>query len=85
MVILELSVPQNPVVRWAYDLYFTHLLPRVGGALSGDKAAYRYLPASVHHFPDPKTFCRMMEQAGFSGVRCRTFTFGLCRMFTGTR
>ena len=82
-VILELSVPQNRLVRWAYDLYFTHLLPAIGGAVSGDKAAYRYLPASVHNFPAPAAFCRMMEEAGFRDVRCRTFTFGLCRMFTG--
>ena len=58
-VILELSVPQNRVVRWAYDLYFMRLLPRIGGAVSGDKAAYRYLPASVHRFPAPQAFCRM--------------------------
>ena len=84
-VILELSVPQNRVVRWAYDLYFTRLLPRIGGAVSGDRAAYRYLPASVHNFPSPKDFCRMMEAAGFRNVHCRTFTFGLCRMFVGER
>ena len=84
-VILELSVPQNRLVRWAYDLYFLHILPRIGGAVSGDKSAYRYLPASVHHFPAPKEFCRMMEAAGFRAVRCRTFTFGLCRMFVGER
>ena len=84
-VILELSVPQNRVERWAYDLYFTRLLPRIGGAVSGDKAAYRYLPASVHRFPAPQAFCRMMEEAGFRDVRCRTFTFGLCRMFVGAR
>ena len=84
-VILELSVPQNRLVRWAYDVYFLHVLPRIGGAVSGDKAAYRYLPASVHHFPAPKDFCRMMEAAGFRAVRCRAFTFGLCRMFVGER
>ena len=82
-VILELSVPQNRLIRWAYDLYFLHLLPRIGGALSGDRAAYRYLPASVHNFPSPKDFCAMMAAAGFTTVRCRTFTFGLCRMFVG--
>ena len=84
-VVLELSVPQNRAVRWLYDLYFLHLLPRIGGAVSGDRAAYAYLPASVHNFPSPKAFCRMMEEAGFRGVRCRTFTFGLCRMFVGER
>ena len=85
VVILELSLPQNRLVRWAYDLYFSHLLPAVGGAVSGDKAAYRYLPASVHNFPSPKDFCRMMEEAGFTSVRGCCLTFGLCRMFTGTR
>ena len=84
-VILELSVPQNRLVRKVYDLYFTHLLPAVGGAVSGDKAAYRYLPASVHNFPAPKDFCRMMEDAGFTAVRCRSFTCGLCRLFVGER
>ena len=84
-VVLELSVPQNRLVRWAYDLYFLHLLPRIGGAVSGDRAAYKYLPASVHNFPSPNDFCRMMAEAGFRNVRCRTFSFGLCRMFVGER
>ena len=84
-VILELSVPQNRLVRWAYDLYFLHILPGIGGAVSGNRAAYRYLPASVHNFPSPSDFCRMMDEAGFRNVRCRTFSFGLCRMFVGER
>ena len=84
-VILELSVPQNRLVRWAYDLYFLHILPGIGGAVSGDRAAYKYLPASVHNFPSPSDFCRMMEAAGFRNVHCLTFSFGLCRMFVGER
>ena len=84
-VILELSVPDNRRMRAVYDLYFLHVLPWIGGLISGDKAAYRYLPASVHNFPSPKDFCRMMEEAGFRDVRFRTFTFGLCRMFVGSR
>ena len=84
-VILELSVPQNRLVRWTYDLYFLHILPGIGGAVSGDRAAYKYLPASVHSFPSPSDFCRMMEASGFRNVRCQTFSFGLCRMFVGER
>ena len=84
-VILELSVPQNRLVRWTYDLYFLHILPGIGGAVSGDRAAYKYLPASVHNFPSPSDFCRMMEAAGFRNVHCLTFSFGLCRMFVGER
>lgn len=84
-VILELSVPENKVVRWFYDLYFMHILPGIGGAVSGDKAAYRYLPASVHSFPAPEQFASLMEEAGFTDVRIRTFTFGLCRLYTGKK
>ena len=84
-VILELSVPQNKVIRWFYDLYFMHILPWIGGLVSGDKAAYKYLPASVHAFPSPQKFCTMMEEAGFRNVRYKSFTLGLCRMYVGEK
>lgn len=51
LVILELSRPENKIIRWFYDLYFLHILPKIGGKVSGDKAAYAYLPASVAAFP----------------------------------
>ena len=84
-VILELSVPENRVIRWFYGLYFKHVLPWIGGRLSGSREAYRYLPASVYAFPPPASFCRMMEEAGFRNVRRKAFTFGLCRMFVGEK
>ena len=84
-VILELSVPGNPALRAAYKLYFLHLLPVIGGLVSGDKDAYRYLPASVLGFPAPEKFKGMMREAGFSDVRATAMTFGICRMFTGVR
>ena len=48
-----------------YNLYFHHILPLVGGALSGDRAAYRYLPASVQRFPRPPQMLAMLAEAGF--------------------
>jgi len=84
-VILELSVPRSRAVRWVYDLYFLHILPWIGGKVSGDKAAYAYLPASVHAFPPPEAFLDMLRGAGFSHVKCRTFSLGLCRLFVGEK
>ena len=84
-IILELSVPRNRVIRSLYDLYFLHLLPWIGGLVSGNKAAYRYLPASVHAFPAPDVFCGTLRDAGFSLVRHKAFTFGLCRRFVGEK
>ncbi len=84
-VILELSVPQNRLVRWFYDLYFMHILPWIGGRISGNREAYRYLPASVHAFPAPKVFLRMMRTAGFGAVRHKSLSLGLCRMYVGEK
>ena len=85
LVILELSRPENKVIRWFYDLYFLHILPKIGGKVSGDKAAYAYLPASVAAFPGKKEFTATMRDAGFRTVTHKAFTLGICRMYTGEK
>ena len=84
-VILELSVPQQNGLRRLYNLYFSKIMPWIGGRVSGDPAAYKYLAASVNNFPTPERFCAEMTAAGFTGVRFRTFSSGLCRMYVGLR
>ena len=85
LVILELSRPENKVIRWFYDLYFLHILPKIGGKVSGDKTAYAYLPASVAAFPGKKAFMATMREAGFRAVTHKAFTLGICRMYTGEK
>ena len=85
LVILELSVPSNPVIRWFYKLYFLKILPAVGGLISGDRGAYEYLPASVLRFPAPEQFIQMMKSAGFDIVEHTPLTFGICRMYVGKK
>ena len=85
LVILELSRPENKIMRWFYDLYFLNILPKIGGRISGDKAAYAYLPASVKAFPDKKAFMDQMRSAGFKNVTHKALTFGVCRMYTGEK
>ena len=85
LVILELSVPSNPVIRWCYKLYFLKILPAIGGLVSGDRGAYEYLPASVLRFPAPDKFIEMMNTAGFASVEHTPMTFGICRMYVGKK
>ena len=85
LCVLELGVPQNAVLLWCYKLYFLHILPALGGMVSGNKGAYKYLPASVLHFPKPDVFCGMLREAGFDDVEAHCFTFGLCRMYLATK
>lgn len=83
--ILELSVPQNKLLLWGYKLYFLHILPWIGGFISGNKQAYKYLPASVLNFPKPDDFLLMLQQAGFTETKQIAYTFGLCRLFVGKK
>lgn len=83
LVILELSVPTNPFIRWCYKLYFLKILPAIGGWVSGDKGAYKYLPASVLKFPAPPVFIDIMKEAGFKTVIHKPLTLGICRMYIG--
>ena len=85
LVILELSVPSNAIVRWFYNLYFLHILPLIGGKMSGDRAAYKYLPASVLNFPGKTEFMRTLRECGYQNVRHKAYTLGICRMYSGEK
>lgn len=84
-VMLELGIPRNPIIRAAYKFYFTRIMPLVGAGISKDKAAYKYLPASVLNFPKPEDWTATMQKAGFAEVRHRPLSLGICNLFTGLR
>jgi demethylmenaquinone methyltransferase/2-methoxy-6-polyprenyl-1,4-benzoquinol methylase len=84
-VILEFSTPRVAAVRAGYHLYFHRILPRVGGWISGNRAAYTYLPKSVENFPAPLALADRMKAAGFRDVRWTPLTFGIAAIHVGTR
>ncbi len=83
LVILEFSIPRSPVVNTAYQLYFRHVLPAIGGLISGHGAAYRYLPRSVENFPVTEELARLMRAAGFNDVRFRSLSLGIAAIHVG--
>ncbi|MBA3334233.1 MAG: bifunctional demethylmenaquinone methyltransferase/2-methoxy-6-polyprenyl-1,4-benzoquinol methylase UbiE [Pyrinomonadaceae bacterium] len=85
LVVLEFSTPILPGFRQAFQFYFSNILPRIGGAVSGSRGAYEYLPDSVSKFPDQKNFVRMMSETGFSGVEYKNLTGGIAAIHTGTK
>lgn len=85
VVILELSVPAWQPARWCYNLYFTRVLPVVGGIVSGQRSAYSYLPASVLAFPPKEEWMATMRACGFAAVRHRALSLGICRMYIGDK
>jgi demethylmenaquinone methyltransferase/2-methoxy-6-polyprenyl-1,4-benzoquinol methylase len=74
--ILEFSDPRHGFGAAAFRFYFRHILPRVGGAISGSPEAYAYLPGSVAKFPSPSELSKWMERVGFADVRYELWNFG---------
>ncbi|MFL5561101.1 MAG: ubiquinone/menaquinone biosynthesis methyltransferase [Gemmatimonadaceae bacterium] len=85
LVILEFTTPGSPVVRAAYHAYFHQVLPFIGGAMSGHRTAYEYLPRSVANFPAPEGLATAMRSAGFESVRWRSLSLGIAAIHVGTR
>jgi demethylmenaquinone methyltransferase / 2-methoxy-6-polyprenyl-1,4-benzoquinol methylase len=74
--ILEFTEPGSGPMAGVFRFYFRRILPRVGGAISGDKEAYAYLPGSVSKFPSPPELAALMEKTGFGDVRIASWNFG---------
>ena len=84
-LVLEFSLPENKFFQKVYLLYFRHILPKIGGMLSGDRNAYNYLNKSVESFPYGEAFCRLLEQSGFENVRAIPLTFGIATLYLGDK
>jgi demethylmenaquinone methyltransferase / 2-methoxy-6-polyprenyl-1,4-benzoquinol methylase len=85
LVVLEFSDPIIPGFRQIFQFYFSHILPRIGGAVSGSRGAYTYLPDSVSKFPDQKNLASMMSEIGFSDVEYKNLTGGIAAIHFGVR
>jgi len=85
LVILEFSTPIIPGFRQAFQFYFSSILPRIGGAVSGSRGAYEYLPDSVSKFPDQKNLAQMISETGFFDVEYKNLTGGVAAIHTGTK
>jgi len=82
-VILEFSTPRSPLINTAYQLYFNHVLPTIGGVISGHPSAYKYLPKSVANFPVAEDLAQRMRAAGFNSVSWRPLTLGIAAIHSG--
>lgn len=85
LVILEFSSPVIPGFRQLFNFYFNRILPRIGGAVSGSKGAYEYLPDSVRKFPDQKRLAALMQETGFDSVEYTNLTGGIAAIHTGIK
>jgi len=86
VIVLEFGQPPNRAFSALYTFYNRHILPRIGGLLTGDRAAYQYLQTSAGRFPSGEEFVQLMrESARFKSVECTPLTFGIAWIYCGVR
>ena len=84
LVILELSTPSRFPMKQFYQIY-SKLIPLVGRLISHDNNAYTYLPESIRAFPQGEVMQESIRRAGFSEVKFRRLTFGVCTLYMATK
>ena len=80
---LEITQPTLPGWRDAFRLYFHHVVPAIGAAVSGNRDAYTYLPRSVDRFVTPQELARLMDKVGLADVRVTRVGLGTVTIHVG--
>lgn len=84
VVVLEFGQP-NGLMKWPYELYSQHIMPTLGGWLSGNREAYTYLPRTSAAFPAGDKFLALMDESGaFEDKRAVSLTGGIAYIYIGT-
>ena len=83
VIVLEFSMPPGRVLGGLYRGYFTALLPKIGGLVSGDPGAYRYLPDTVLAWPSPQELEGEMRDVGLVDCGHRLLTRGVACLSFG--
>jgi demethylmenaquinone methyltransferase/2-methoxy-6-polyprenyl-1,4-benzoquinol methylase len=84
IAILECNQPGG-LVGFLYSFYFHHILPTLGGLISGKRRAYAYLPDSVMKFPRPPQMKALILAAGFTNPTWTSYTLGTAGLYRATK
>lgn len=86
VIVLEFGQPRNRFFGAVYDLYTRQVMPRLGGAVTGEREAYAYLQTSAGHFPCGEDFVALMRQsADFASIESTPLTFGIAYLYAGVK
>jgi demethylmenaquinone methyltransferase/2-methoxy-6-polyprenyl-1,4-benzoquinol methylase len=84
-VILETSVPTNPIYKAGYKVYTNYILPVIGKLFSKDKTAYRYLSDSASVFPYGEALNNILRKTGFIDVTANPQTMGVATIYSASK
>ena len=81
LLILEFSYPDNKIIRFFYDFYFSKIMPAIGRKVSKDSSAYSYLNRSVKEFIWGEEMAEKLRAAGFRNVSFHPMTLGITTLY----
>ena len=84
-VSLDLGKPRFRLIRWGADVYSFRVVPLIGGIVSGNRDAYKYLPASNLNFVDQRELAQKLEALGFEAVRIHDRAMGAMAIVSATK
>lgn len=83
VVVLEFGQPRG-LMRMPYQIYSKHVMPAVGGWISGNRDAYTYLPETSAKFPAGNSFLDLIDESGsFSDSKAVKLTGGIAFVYIG--
>ncbi len=82
---LDLTRPRNSLARFFFYPYLRFILPILGGLISGNREAYRFLSSSIQGFQSPDATLRLMESLGYKGCTSKSFAFGAATLIIGSK
>lgn len=86
LIVLEFGQPRSRAFGAMYNFYRTHVMPKLGGIVTGQQDAYEYLESSAGSFPCGDDFVSLMRSAAdFSSVEFKTLTFGIAYLYRGIK
>jgi len=85
LLVLEFSLPTNPIFRAAYRFYLHRCVPLLGSFLTQRKSAYDYLGDSIEEFPSGNAMCELMRGAGYIFPTFDPLTGGIVTIYTATK
>jgi len=85
LAILELTRPENPVLRFFHQHYLEKLVPLIGRRIAGNGPAYQYLCDSIKDFSSPKKLSLQLNSAGFGKVEILPLFGGVATILLAQR
>jgi demethylmenaquinone methyltransferase/2-methoxy-6-polyprenyl-1,4-benzoquinol methylase len=82
LVIMELSYPRNALIKKLYNIYMNLIMVNLGGLITGNRNAYKYLVQTIKDFPKAAVFSKIIQSSGWSAVTTAGLTLGTCAIYT---